>query len=122
LETFGRVYLQFCVFQYHLIHLEATSDLTTKKFVAAFSRFSARLTDFNLLCLGFSFNPSESVVINVGTRCKKIKADTKISSRILQYATTTKSGKVSTNLFKSCVRSKQEYAITSEPNLRDWLG
>jgi len=47
---------------------------------------------------------------------KKIKADTKISSRILHYATKIKSGlkpKVSTNLSKSFVRSKQEYAITS---------
>jgi len=33
-----------------------------------------KLKDFNLLCkdLGFSFNPSKSVVINVGRGCKKV--------------------------------------------------
>jgi len=128
-----------------------------------------KLTDFSLLCkdLGFSFNPSKSVVINVGRGCKnvvnvavenmavpnqksvtflvriisgnmshkehvkKIKADTQVSSRILQYATTIKSGlkpKVSTNLFKSFVKSKQEYnyycehGLWSEQKLRDYSG
>jgi len=51
---------------------------------------------------------------------KKVKADTKKSEKIIQYATTIKSGlmlRISTNLLKSFVRGKQEYAITSLANM-----
>jgi len=45
-----------------------------KAFNSVVDNLQNKLTDFNLLCkdLGFSFNPSKSVVINVGRGCKKV--------------------------------------------------
>jgi len=45
-----------------------------KAFNSTVDNLQNKLTDFNLLCkdLGFSFNTSKSVVINVGRGCKKV--------------------------------------------------